>query len=109
MIPNLSPTLSVPAPRIFKLIHCDLDDECEAASKAIFETYAKTNVEQIGIAYRRLLSDQKTLKRVHDTYMDIVSTKGRKYLRPVIHLLLSIFKTDRLSVTRRINLMFTGL
>ncbi|PVH81187.1 hypothetical protein DL98DRAFT_514825 [Cadophora sp. DSE1049] len=98
------------APRLFELVSSEFDDECESAAKAIFETYAKTNVEQIGEVYRKLLSDRKTLKRVHDTYIDIVSPfPGRKSLRPITHLLLSIFKADRLSVTHRVNLMFNGL
>ncbi|KAH9213074.1 hypothetical protein DL95DRAFT_390878 [Leptodontidium sp. 2 PMI_412] len=98
------------APRLFELIYSKLNDECEGAAKAIFETYARTNVQQIGNVYRKLLSDRSALKRVHDAYMDIVSPfPGRKYLRPVTQLLLSIFKTDRLSVTRRVNLMFNGL
>ncbi|KAG4440813.1 hypothetical protein IFR05_003685 [Cadophora sp. M221] len=106
----LQDTENILVPRLFELIHSELDDECELAAKAIFETYARTNVEQIGVVYRKLLSDRNTLKRVLDTYMDIVSPfPGRKYLRPVTHLLLSIFKTDRLSVTRRVNLMFSGL
>ena len=98
------------ASRLFELIFSEFDDECQGAAKAIFETYARTNVEQIGEVYRKLLSDRKTLKRVHNAYMDIVSPfPGRKYLRPVTRLLFSIFKTDRLSVTRRVNLMFNGL
>ncbi|KAL2064719.1 hypothetical protein VTL71DRAFT_3857 [Oculimacula yallundae] len=98
------------APRLFDLIHSELDDEIKAAANAIFETYARNNTEKIGELYRRLLSDRKTLKLVHDTYMSIVSPyPGRKYLRPVTHLLLSIFKTDRLSTIRRVNLMFSGL
>jgi len=101
---------NVLAPRLFELISSEFDDECQSAAKAIFEIYAKTNVEQIGEVFRKLLCDRKTLKRVHNAYMDIVSPfSGRKYLRPVTHLLLSIFKTDRLSVIRRVNLMFNGL
>ncbi|XMA19619.1 hypothetical protein WAI453_012410 [Rhynchosporium graminicola] len=98
------------APRLLELVHSDLDDECTKAAKAILETYARTNVAKIGDVYRKILPDRPTLKRVHDTYMEIVSpSPDKKYLRPVVHLLLSIFRTDRLSVTRRVNLMCSGL
>ncbi|KAH7348776.1 hypothetical protein BKA65DRAFT_501401 [Rhexocercosporidium sp. MPI-PUGE-AT-0058] len=106
----LQDTENILAPRLFELIHSEFHDECKGAAKAIFETYSRTNIEQIGDVYRRLLSDRSALKRVHDEYMGIVSPfPGRKYLRPVTHMLLSIFKTDRLSVTRRVKLMFHGL
>ncbi|CZS91444.1 uncharacterized protein RAG0_02068 [Rhynchosporium agropyri] len=61
------------APRLLELVHSDLDDECTKAAKAILETYARTNVAKIGYVYRKILSDRPTLKRVHDTYLEIVS------------------------------------
>ncbi|CZT47467.1 uncharacterized protein RSE6_08029 [Rhynchosporium secalis] len=61
------------APCLLELVHSDLDDECTKAAGAILETYARTNVAKIGDVYRKILSDRPTLKRVHDTYFEIVS------------------------------------
>lgn len=97
--------------RLFSLIHSPYDDECGAATRAFFTTYAKNQVELIAELYEQLIKDRKLLIRVHDRpFIRYISPRDdMKHLRPVTHRILSILKKDRLSVTRRVRLMFDGL
>jgi len=97
--------------RLFELIHSPYDDECSAATKAIFATYAKNQVDLIEDLYEGLIKDRKLLIRVHDKpfFRYISPCDDMKHLRPVTHRILSILKKDRFSVTRRVRLMFNGL
>src|SRR5271156_1247271 len=56
--------------RLFELVHSDLEDESTTAAKAIFKTYAKKQPALIGEMYRKLLTNRKVLKVVHDTYLE---------------------------------------
>lgn len=97
--------------RLFQLIHSPYDDECGAATRAIFATYAKNQIDLIEELYEGLIKDRKLLIRVHDQpFIRYISPRDdMKHLRPVTHRILSILKKDRLSVTRRVRLMFDGL
>ncbi|KAE8446827.1 hypothetical protein EG329_011604 [Mollisiaceae sp. DMI_Dod_QoI] len=96
------------APRLFELIHSPINDEGEAASIAIFKTYATSNIELIGETYRKLMSNREMLERFHGEYW-IVAMGRKKKFHPVTHLILKVLKEDRFSVKRRVKLMFDAL
>jgi hypothetical protein len=98
--------------RLFELVHSDLEDESKTAAKAIFKTYAKKQPALIGEMYRRLLTNRKVLKVVHDTYLEqffFGPARQDLKLRPVTRLILEILKTDRPTISMRVNLIFRCL
>jgi hypothetical protein len=98
--------------RLFELVHSDLEDESTTAAKAIFKTYARKQPALIGEMYRKLLTNRKVLKVVHDTYLEqffFGPARQDLKLRPVTRLILEILKTDRLTVSMRVNLIFRCL
>ncbi|CZR61628.1 uncharacterized protein PAC_11525 [Phialocephala subalpina] len=96
------------APRLFELVLSTIEDEAEAASVAIFKTYATSNVELIGDTYRKLLKHRKTLQVFHGEYW-FVALGRKKNFNPVTHMILKVLKEDRFSVKMRVKLMFEAL
>jgi hypothetical protein len=89
-----------------------LKDEIEAAARAIFRTYSVSHSTQIKALYETLIARQerKVLQRVHAIYLESVSpTDSYKSTRPTTHLILSVLAQDRLSVTRRVETLFSAL
>lgn len=99
---------NVLAPRLFELVHSIIEDEAEAASVAIFKTYATSNVELIGDTYRKLLKHRKTLQVFHGEYW-FVALGRKKNFNLVTHMILKVLKKDRFSVKMRVKLMFEAL
>ena len=96
--------------RLFELVHSEYEDESDAAARAIFKTYAKNQVELIGEMFRKLLrGDRKTLRSVYTSLLWLTSPDYLDDMRPVVHEVLKVLKTDRLSVTRRVDLLFGSL
>lgn len=107
----LSDPESILCERLFEIVRSDYQDEINAATRAIFATYAQKQVSLIVKLYEELILDRQLLVRVHDKpYVGQISPKDdMKHLRPVTHAILGVLKKDRLSVKRRVKLMFAGL
>jgi HEAT repeat protein len=99
------------SPRLFELVRSEYQDEVDSATRAIFATYAHHQVPLIEKLYEELILDRKLLIRVHDNpYIGQITPRDEmKHLRPVTHAILAVLKKDRLSVKRRVKLMFEGL
>jgi PBS lyase HEAT-like repeat len=99
------------SPRLFELIRSEYQDEVDSATRAIFATYAHHQISLIEQLYEQLILDRKLLIRVHDNpYIGQITPRDEmKHLRPVTHAILAVLKKDRLSVKRRVKLMFEGL
>ncbi|KAE9367893.1 hypothetical protein N431DRAFT_561746 [Stipitochalara longipes BDJ] len=107
----LSDPSNILSPRLFELVRSEYQDEVDAAIRAIFATYAQTQIPLIVSLYESLILDRKLLIRVHDTpWISQINPRDEmKHLRPVTHAILDVLKKDRLSVKRRVKLMFEGL
>jgi hypothetical protein len=99
------------SPRLFALVRSAYQDEVDCAAQAIFATYARTQIPLIVELYEMLVLDRELLKRVHDTpYISQITPRdAMKHLRPVTHAILGVLERDRMSVKRRVKLIFEGL
>jgi len=97
--------------KLFELVRSEYQDEVNVAIRAIFATYARTQIPLIVSLYKSLIQDRKLLIRVHDTpYISQINPRDEmKHLRPVTRAILGVLEKDRLSVKRRVKLMFEGL
>ncbi|PMD40805.1 hypothetical protein L207DRAFT_566186 [Hyaloscypha variabilis F] len=107
----LSDPENVLSERLFQLVRSEYQDEVDVAVRAIFATYARTQIPLIVALYESLVQDRKLLIRVHDTpYVSQISPRDEmRLLRPVTHAILGVLERDRLSVKRRVRLLFEGL
>lgn len=107
----LSDPESILCERLFEMVRSEYQVEVSVATRAIFATYAQKQVSLIVKLYEELILDRHLLVRVHDIpYIGQISPRDdMKHLRPVTHAILGVLKKDRLSVKRRVKLMFAGL
>ncbi|PMD49560.1 uncharacterized protein K444DRAFT_622642 [Hyaloscypha bicolor E] len=99
------------SPRLFELIRSEYQDEVSCTVRALFSTYARTQTPLIAHLYEELTSDRELLIRVHDVpYISQISPRDEaRHLWPVTRAILGVLERDRLSVKRRVKLMFEGL
>jgi len=97
--------------RLFELVRSEYQKEVNAAVRAIIATYASTQIPLIVSLYESLIQDRKLLIRVHDTpFVSQINPRDEmKHLRPVTHAILGVLERDRLSIKRRVKLLFESL
>ena len=96
-------------PRLFEQLKSGNETEFKSAASVIFRTYSKARPELVGKLFRDTLKCHSAIAMLLDTYLLHVSPSSDRDMDPTTHHVLSILKSDRLSGSLRLKLMFNGL
>ena len=96
-------------PRLLQLLQSHTKTELDSAANVVFKTYSKAQPKLIGNLFREALKDRRIISILHEGYLNNVSPSNLRYMDATTHYVLSILKTDRLSGSLRLKLMFGGL
>lgn len=95
-------------PRILNLLQSPLRDEIKQAAQAFFSMYHTTEATLITNTFRGLLKDRWRLTIVFDAYINRHHSDHQRMI-PTTCLILNVLKSDPLSLSMRLRLIFKYL
>ena len=95
--------------RLLELLQSHIGTEAILSARILFLAYAKNQPELIGNAFRDALRNRDTLLILHQNYLKQVSPSDSRYMDKTTLQVLSILKTDRLSSSLQLKMIFGGL